>query len=305
MAGKLGRAFLHAASVALAAEPLQRTRMAGEDLEDLPLKALELAARTVSKLKPLKIRSVAELYGHQPNELAAAGLSLVELEDLAERAAMHGAAWPSKDEIRAMFDDAPTPRPRDVARPQTPSRARPRETSRLAPIVLPPDMVEAFSVPATAPVTLGDDDVACFDPYVDESNRNFRTPPPSAKHLRLLRRLMVLRSKSMSGAEREYVIGLVDISALPAAHGRDVGTFVIHIGHLLADVLDRMGIERHALSYAGCAVQIAIAVKHAPKARALAIEHAKWIGNGPPFLARMTPNLQAVANAGLMALAET
>ena len=258
-----------------------------EDLTALPLKSLELPSKTVAKLKPLGIRTVGDLYARTPRELAAAGLLRRELDEIAEAAGTFGVTWGARAEL-----DAAAAAP---AAPAPPAKPKAAPDTRTAKLELPPDVVTAFSVTAATPVALNARDLAFFDQHVDASKRNFKTPPPSPKHLRLVRRIALVRGATIGGREANFVVALIDVSQIAAT---DVETFVVHVGNLIADVLARIGVKQLSQSFAGCAVQLTIAAKDVPKARALVAAHARWIGDGPAFLATVPPALAALAAGG-------
>ena len=261
--------------------------MGHDELADLPLKSLELPSKTVAKLKPLGIKTVRDLYTHGAAELAAVGLTARELAELEEAAPTFGVAWKA--------GLAPTPAPP----PATRKLARPRQETTAKRLAMPDDLVEAFAADAAAPLRLTADELTFFDGYVDPTGRHFKTPPPSSRFLRLVRRLAVLRAGSIGGDKRTYVVGLIDISQLPAANE----TSLMHVANLLADVLKRIGAKPRAQGLVGCAVNLTIVEKDAPKARALAAAHAHWIADGPLFLAPVPPALKGWAEAALASLA--
>ena len=261
-----------------------------DDLADLPLKSLELPTKTVAKLKPLAIKTVRDLYARTAAQLAEAGLGERELAEIAEAASTFGITWSAGPApVAAAAQAAPAPAPR-------PPKPRVERTAKA--LALPADVVEAFSRPASRPLGLGEADLAVLDPYVDASGRGFRTPPPSPALLRLVRRIAVVRGATIGGPERNFVVALIDVSQLPGASE----TRLMHLSNLFADVLVRIGVKPRAQSLVGCAAQLTITEKDAPKARALAAEHARWIGDGPPFLAPVPPALAAWAEAGLAVL---
>jgi len=267
------------------------------DLADLPLKSLELPSKTVAKLKPLKIATVADLYKHSAAALAAAGLVLRELEEIAEAASEFGVTWSSKAEVRAALGApataAPAKKPAALKSPAAPVKA--------ARITLPADVLEAFSTPP-AHASLSDADLDCFAPYVDASRRNFRTPPVSPRHLRLVRRLALVSDASIGGSASRYLVGVIDLSGFPVARANELPTFLMHVANLLDDVLKRIGVTRTAQSQVGSAVQLGIAAKDAGKVLALVEAHQRWIGDAPPFGAPVPPALRPIADAGLGAL---
>lgn len=65
-------------------------------LSELPIKSLELPTKTVSKLKPLGVRTIAQLYAVPLAQLVALGLTPKELDELADAAPDFGVAWHEK-----------------------------------------------------------------------------------------------------------------------------------------------------------------------------------------------------------------
>lgn len=263
-----------------------------DDLADLPIKSLELPSKTASKLKPLGARTVRELFLHTPDELVALGLGAPELQELAEAARDFGVEWVVPERLHAAVVAAPKP-----PAPKAPKRA---STPRPA-AALPADLLEAFSGPC-APLVLDAGDLAFFDGCVDATGRHFQTPPPSARHLRLVRRLGLLRDLTIGGQERVFLVGLIDLSGYPLSRLDGLQVFLGHMGNLVADALLRSGIKARAQSLSGCAVQLTLVAKDLPRARKLVEAHARWIGSEPPFGDVPAP-LRAIADAGLAAFA--
>jgi hypothetical protein len=258
------------------------------ELLALPLKSLELPSKTVAKLKPLGIETVGDLYKRTAADLAAAGLVAGELAEIEEAAGSFGVAWSAGASALAAKPAA--------AKPAAPKPAKPPTTAKR--LALPADVTEALASDAAARLDLKPGELAALDAYVDGTKRHFKTPPPSPRLLRLVRGIYVLQDRSIGGSQRTYVVALIDVSQLPGVDE----TLLVHLGNLFSDVLVRIGVKPRSQSFAGCAVQLAIIEKDAPKARALAAEHARWLGAMPPFLAPIPPALDAWAKAGLAAL---
>lgn len=255
------------------------------DLADLPLKSLELPSKTVSKLKPLGPKTVRDLYALSLDRMMEAGLSVKELEEIAEAARDVGLAWASVEDVRARFASAPAaaPPPRTSKTPKSSTQA------------LPEDVVTAFAGTATEPGKRDDVEVH-FTGCVDASKRHFQTPPPSARHLRLFRALGLVRDGQVGGATGTFLVGVVDLSQVPES--ADVETFLLHMGNLLGDVLVRMGVKPRSQSQVGSAVSLGLTSKDVPRVQSLIRAHAAWIADGPVHLLEVPPIFSALAQAG-------
>jgi hypothetical protein len=139
-------------------------------------------------------------------------------------------------------------------------------------------------------------DVEHFTPYGDLT-RGFQTPPPSARYLRLVRRMAIVRDRSIGGAEHHYLVAVIDISQFPPT--ADATTLALHIANLVADVLRRMGIKRMSQNQVGSAAVLAVAAKDIARVTAWATAHAEWCGVSPVYLGPIAPRLAEMANIGL------
>lgn len=95
-----------------------------DDLSDLPIKSLELPSKTVAKLKPLAVKTIAQLYAVPLPRLVALGLTPKELATLAEAAPDFGVRWHSVAEVSAAVPGAAAPE----APAKDASRAKPAPT---------------------------------------------------------------------------------------------------------------------------------------------------------------------------------
>lgn len=89
-----------------------------DELAQLPIKSLELPTKTVAKLKPLAVRTIAELYAVPLPRLFELGLTSKELTTLAEAAPDFGVRWHSVDEVSAATSSP--------AEPKAPAKEAPR-----------------------------------------------------------------------------------------------------------------------------------------------------------------------------------
>lgn len=203
--------------------------------------------------------------------------------------------WSSKEEVRRVVGAAQAaakPAPTKPARTKKPSAHE-----RIARVALPADAAEAFASDPGERLDLGAKDLAWFAEYVDATGRNFRTPPPSARYLPLVRRMAVVRDPSIGGKEHWYLVALIDVSQFPEAC--DAPTLIVHVANLVSDLLARMRVKTMAQSVRGSAAELAIAAKDLARARALVAAHAGWVGSAPAFLAGTAGRFAALARAGL------
>lgn len=266
-----------------------------DDLLALPLKSLQLSTKTVAKLKPLSLVTVGDLYKVEPQKLAALGLVLRELEEIAEAAADFGTTWAKKEDLPALCGEAPKMKADPVSRVLKPTASK-RSWSP------PADLVEAFTVPQGRPLELSAADFDFFAPYVDATGRHFKTPPVSPRHLRLVRRMKLVAADSIGAGQKWYLVAVVDVSQVPVGRAAQLSTFGQHMGNLVADLVERSGAKPRAQSSVGSAVQLAIAAKDAPSARALVEAHARWVGDGALYLGPIPAAYEAVAALGVAAL---
>jgi hypothetical protein len=136
------------------------------DLSSLPIKSLQLATKTVAKLEPLAVKTIAELYSAPLARLIEAGLSLAELEELVEAAPNFGVSWQTKEQAQAALSSAKTAAPEPKSAP-APKTAKPKATEKepsksprgRGAKPLPADVGEAFSTPASEPLGLSSADL--------------------------------------------------------------------------------------------------------------------------------------------------
>lgn len=267
-----------------------------DDLLALPLKSLQLPTKTVAKLKPLSLVTVGDLYEVEPQKLVALGLVLRELEEIAEAAADFGTTWAKKEDLPALCGEAPKLKADPVPRVLKPAASK-RNWSP------PADLVEAFKVPQGQPLGLTAADFDFFVPYVDATGRGFKTPPVSPRHLRLVRRMKLVADESIGAGQKWYLVAVFDVSQVPIGRAAELSTFGVHMGNLVADLVERSGAKPRAQMSVGSAVQLTIAAKDAPSARALVEAHARWVGDGPVYLGPVPVAYEAAAAAGLAAIA--
>ncbi|MFZ4736681.1 MAG: hypothetical protein ACOYM9_12085 [Bradymonadia bacterium] len=273
--------------------------MADDELLSLPLKSLELPSKTVAKLKPLGVRVVGDVYALRPAVLVGAGLVRKELEELAEAAESFGVKWASPDELAAALNAGA-----DGQAGERPAKARktPEVPKPLKSLALPADFVEAYAEDAPRAVDLVSADIDHFAPYVDDTGRNFQTPPPSPRHLRLIRRMRLVRSASIGGPEHGYLVALMDVSPFPTDRAAELNTFLSHVGNLVGDVVRRTGAQVLAHGYTGCSAVLGIAAKDTGRVARLVEEHGRWMGSAPMFSRRVPPMFEALAQLGVGAL---
>lgn len=240
-----------------------------DDLSALPIASLQLPSKTVSKLKPLGVRTIRELYALPLERLIDAGLVLRELEELAEAAPDFGVSWHGKEAVRSAVGPSA---------PAEPKRAAAKATStRRKAGALPPDIAELYGAPPNE-------------------------PPSADAPLRWYRRIRVLRATSIGGPERWYVVGVADVSRVPVERASELGAILLQLAHRLEDVLRRLGRSgTHALQLSGAAAVLPILAKDRPKAEALAEANAQWIGEAPTFAGEVPRPFVLAAAQGLLA----
>lgn len=265
-----------------------------EDLSKLPLKSLELPTKTVGKLKPLALKTVADLYATPLERLVELGLLQRELEEIAEAAPDFGVTWRSKADVAKAFGPAsPAPAKKKAAAGAKPSAAaKPSATKPL-----PEDLKAALADASAALLTAADIDALA--PHVDETGRNFQTPPPSARLLRLVRRMRMFRDRSIGGAERWYLAAVVDVSQIPPERIDEAPTFLHHVANLVSDALKRAGVDQMAQQLQGSAGIFALSARTQPiAARIVEMHHARFDAE-PIHLGPLGP-LLLIAAAGML-----
>lgn len=245
-----------------------------DDLADLPLKSLELPSKTVAKLKPLALETVAELYAVPLTRLVEMGLADRELAELAEAAPDFGVTWHSKEEVLAAAarassatPSADASAPKKAQRKSKPARPGEKPTSRRrgsrAPLAPSPELVEA---------------------------------------LRPFCRILTLRAESIDGKERWYAVALVDLSRFPAARAAELEAHLLGLARRFADALESAGrASGKGHQVVGAAIVCPLLAKERGPVERLAQAHAKTIEATPIFAGPMPrPYLQAAAS-GLLA----
>lgn len=156
---------------------------------------------------------------------------------------------------------------------------------------LPPDVREAFAFAQQTPLEMTAKDLAFFKGCVDRSGSNWKVPPPSARHLRLVRRLE-LATKKRGGTTFVMVVSVIDVSQLPPGWARGLGKYQLspiltHVSHLVRDVLARMKIKVTSYRQRGAFLECYIDKKSIAKAKHLVEAHRLFIGDGPMFLGKV------------------
>lgn len=276
-----------------------------DDLSRLPLKSMELPTKTVAKLKPLAVTTIGELYAVPVARFVELGLTLRELEEIAEAAPDFGCTWSSKAEVKAAFAASPAA----AAAAPAEGKAKPAKTAK-APAAdtkkkpaataargsLPADFEEALAAgPEAVGLTVAD--VDALEAYGSLAD-GFQTPAPSAKHLRVFRRLRLVRAPSIGGAERWYVVAVVDVTQIPRERRARLETILVHLGNLVVDVFQRAGAPSMSQASGG-ATTFAINAKTRAKAEKLIAAHRARFDAAPAF-ALPIENLEVIAAASLV-----
>lgn len=170
---------------------------------------------------------------------------------------------------------------------------------------LPADVIEAFDFDASTPLEMTAKDLEFFKGCVDKSGSNWKVPPPSPRHLRLIRRLELTTKKWANGKVGDSLVALIDVSQLPPEwcaaideHGISI-PILVHTSNLLKDVLDRMKIEISSTFAVGSLLEYSISKRSVAKAKRLVDAHQVFIGEGPSFLTEIHPTWRPYAKHGI------
>lgn len=233
-----------------------------DELSELPIKSLELPTKTVAKLKPLAVKTIAELYAVPLPRLVELGLTAKELATLAEAAPDFGVRWHSAEEVAAASAQAGAEAPKEKVKPVPKAKPAPRATAG--------KKVAALSA-------------------------------ADAEGLALVSRLVTARHESIGGPERWYAIALVDVSRLPEAEPLEPRLLELsaRVGALLEAHGRKPG---HGSQVTGAALVFPLTAKERPKIDQLASAHAAAIDSAPAFARPIPRVFLPSAAAGLLSL---